>query len=119
MKTLKLVIGILCMALAIFVVFQSCAAGVGNALADNGESGGTGGLLVAILMVTGGVVMLVTRKQTKKGGSVASMIIFLLAAVIGWISAGSYSDLNVWAWLCMITAVINLISLFLKPKTDA
>ena len=36
MKTAKLVIGIISMVLFVLVAFQSCAAGLGNALADNG-----------------------------------------------------------------------------------
>ena len=38
MKTAKLVIGIISMVLFVLVAFQSCAAGLGNALADNGEA---------------------------------------------------------------------------------
>ena len=49
MKVAKLVSGILSIVLALLVMFQSCAAGIGNALEENGEVGGTGGLLVALL----------------------------------------------------------------------
>ena len=45
MKTAKLVIGIISMVLFVLVAFQSCAAGLGNALADNGEVSGTSGML--------------------------------------------------------------------------
>ena len=37
MKTAKLVTGILSIVLCVFVTFQSCAAGLVNALEDNGE----------------------------------------------------------------------------------
>ena len=47
MKTAKLVIGIISMVLFVLVAFQSCAAGLGNALADNGEVSGTSGMLLA------------------------------------------------------------------------
>ena len=39
MKTWKLVSGILSIILFVFVSLQSCAAGLGNAIADNGEIG--------------------------------------------------------------------------------
>ena len=52
MKTAKLVIGIISMVLFVLVAFQSCAAGLGNALADNGEVSGTSGMLLAFCMIT-------------------------------------------------------------------
>ena len=56
MKTWKLVSGILSMILFIVVAFQSCAAGMVNALEENGGSSGSVGLLVAVLMLAGGIV---------------------------------------------------------------
>ena len=46
MKTWKLVSGIISIVLFAFVMFQSCAAGISNSLAENGESGGSAGLIV-------------------------------------------------------------------------
>ena len=54
MKTAKLVIGIISMVLFVLVAFQSCAAGLGNALADNGEVSGTSGMLLAFCMLIAG-----------------------------------------------------------------
>lgn len=39
MKVAKLVSGILSIVLALLVMFQSCAAGISNALEENGEIG--------------------------------------------------------------------------------
>lgn len=66
MKTAKLVIGIISMVLFVLVAFQSCAAGLGNALADNGEVSGTSGMLLAFCMLIAGIVGVATRKS--KGG---------------------------------------------------
>ena len=68
MKSWKLVSGILCIVLCVIVLFQSCAAGLANALEENGDSGGTAGLLVALLLLAGGVTSIATRKQPGKGG---------------------------------------------------
>ena len=56
MKTWKLVSGIISIVLFAFVIFQSCAAGISNSLAENGESGGSAGLIVAIILLAGGIV---------------------------------------------------------------
>lgn len=109
MKTTKLITGIICMVLTAFVLFQSCAAGLGNALSQNGEASGTAGVLLAFLMLTGGIIQVATRNSTGKGGSIAALIVFVLAALIGFTNAGSYSDLNIWAAWCLILGIINLI----------
>ena len=61
MKTWKLVSGIISIVLFAFVMFQSCAAGISNSLAENGESGGSAGLIVAIILLAGGIVSIATR----------------------------------------------------------
>jgi hypothetical protein len=118
MKVTKLVLGIITIVLSVLVLFQSCAAGASNALSENGESSGTAGLFVAILMLAGSIVMIATRKGTSSGGSIAGMIIFLLASLIGFPNAGSFGDLKVWAVLCLILAVINLIAAINKKKNS-
>lgn len=67
MKVWKLVSGILSIILFVFVSFQSCAAGVSNALEANGEASGSAGIIVAILMLAGGIVSIATRKSLGKG----------------------------------------------------
>ena len=110
MKTWKLVSGILSIIFFVFVSFQSCAAGIGNALSDNGEMSGSAGLLVAVMMLAGGIVSIATRKGGK-GGNIALIVLFGLAALTGFSMAGSYTDLNVWAFWCLVCAVLAIISL--------
>lgn len=117
MKTAKLVTGILCMVLPVFILFQSCAAGLSNALGDTGEVSGTAGFMVALLMLAGGIVQVATRKSEGKGGAIAAIIIFLLAALLGFSNAGSYADLNIWSGLCVIFAILNLVSVFTHKKS--
>lgn len=120
MKTTKLILGILTIIISCFVLFQSCTAGAVNALSDNGESSGTAGALVALLMLSGGITMIASRKNTTKGGSVAGVIIFGISALIGFTSAGSvFKDLIVWAVLCVILAVINLIAVLRCKKNSS
>ena len=53
MKTWKLVSGILSIVLFVLVSFQSCAAGMVNTIEDNGEVGGSAGIIVAIMLLAG------------------------------------------------------------------
>lgn len=115
MKTWKLVSGILSIVLSAFVLFQSSIAGLANVLEENGEVGGSAGLLVAVLLLAGGIVSIATRKGGK-GGNIALIILFGLAALIGFGNAGSYKDLNVWSGWCVICAVLALLGLFRKKK---
>ena len=107
MKTWKLVSGIISIVLFAFVMFQSCAAGISNSLAENGESGGSAGLIV---LLAGGIVSIATRNGSK-GGNIALIVLFALGALCGFTMAGSYADLNVWAAWCLICAVFAAVSL--------
>lgn len=100
MKTTKLVIGILSIVLAVFVFMQSAVAGLGNALAENGEAGGSGGAIVAICLLVAGIVAIATRKGGK-GGIVAGGF-YIFAGLIGFATAGSYADLKIWAFLSLV-----------------
>lgn len=116
MKVWKLVSGIISIVLFIFVVFQSCAAGLGNALAENGETSGTSGVFLAIFMLAGGIVAIASREKNGKGANIALLILYLLAALIGFVGAGSYSDLRIWAGWCTICAVLGVVALFKGPN---
>lgn len=112
MKVWKLVSGILSIILSVFVLFQSSMAGIANTLEENGEVGGSAGLFVAILMLAGGIVSIAVRNKSNKGGNIALIVIFCLAALLGFLMAGSFADLKIWASWCIICAVLALISLF-------
>lgn len=119
MKTWKLVSGIISMVLFAVIEFQSCAAGVVNALEDNGGSSGTVGFLCGILMLVGGIVSTTTRKSEGKGGNIALIVIFGLTALIGFAGYGNYSDLVVWSVWALINAVLAIVALVsLKKKVN-
>lgn len=110
MKVWKLVSGILSIILFVIVTFQSCAAGLSNALEENGEVSGTAGVMVAAFMLAGGIVSIATRKSEKNGGNIALIILFGLAALIGFTNYGSFSDLAIWSGWCVINAVLAIVS---------
>lgn len=116
MKTWKLVSGILSIILFVVVSLQSCAAGIYNALDENDEVSGSAGIIVAIMMLAGGIVSISTRKGSK-GGNIALIVLFGIGALFGFTLAGSYADLNIWAFWCLINAVLAIVSLAKKPKT--
>lgn len=94
MKVAKLVTGILCLVFSIMVLFQSCAAGLSNSLAESGEISGSAGVLVALFMIAGGIVMIVTRKSEKKGGSITGIILFALVRVVIQHFSKKHSNIN-------------------------
>lgn len=121
MKMWKLVSGILSIILSAMVVFQSCAAGISNAMSNNEEISGTAGVIVAVLLLTGGIVSIATRKSEHRNGNIALIILFGLAALIGFTCHGSYSDLVIWSYWCLINGVLALIALLRtgKPRTQS
>lgn len=116
MKTLKLVTGILSIVLFALVSFQSCAAGLGNAMSENGEVSGSAGMLVAICLLVGGIVSLASRKSEKNGGNIACFILYIVGALLGLSMAGSFSDLKIWGGYAGICGIIHLISVAKNKK---
>ncbi len=108
MKTAKLIIGIISIVLTFVVLFQSCAASIGDALANEGGTSGGTGIFVAILMLIAGIVAIAARKS--RGGSIVCMIFYALAGILGLTANGLYKDLIVWGVICLIFAVIFLIA---------
>lgn len=106
MSIWKIVSGILSIVLCFFVIFQSCAAGIVNAMTQNGDVSGSAGLIVAILLLAGGIVSIATRDAIGNGGNIALIILFGLAAFVGYVLAGSYGDLVIWATWCLLCAVL-------------
>ena len=107
MKTWKLVSGILSIILFVVVSFQSCAVGIGNTLGETGEVGGSGG-----------IVSIATRNAKGKGGNIALVILFGLATFFGFVMAGSYSDLKIWASWCLINAILAVVAIVKSKKTE-
>ena len=98
MKTSKLVVGIISIAL------QSCAAGLSNALESNGEVSGTAGVLLAISFLVAGIVAICTRNGGK--GGYVSTGFYVFFGLIAMMMAGSYADLTIWAVLSIIFGII-------------
>lgn len=114
MKTWKLVSGILSCIFFFLVAMQSCAAGVVDAVEDEGGTSGSSGMLVAMLLLAGGIVSIATRKSEQKGGNIALIIMFGLAAIVGFTGYGIYKDLIIWSVWCLINAGLAFVALVKK-----
>lgn len=118
MKTARLVIGIISMVLFVFVSFQSCAAGLGNALAANNETSGSSGLLIAFCFLIAGIIGVATRNKSK-GGPITAGCFYALGGVIGIATDSTlYADLKVWAVLSLIFAAVFILGAVLNKKTN-
>lgn len=105
----RLVMGIISMVLCGLIVFESCAAGLSNALAENDSLSGSVGLFLSIFMLAGGIVGAATRKSVKKGGCMASSILYLLGAAFGGLEWNStFEDLQVWVVVSLIFSLFYM-----------
>lgn len=111
LKVWKLVSGIISIVLSMLVIFQSCAAGVANTLLDNGEVGGSAGVIVAFMLLSGGIVSIAVRNMTNKGGNITIIVLYGIAALVGYMLAGSYSDLYIWSTWCLICLIFGIVAL--------
>ena len=114
MKIMRMVCGIICCCLFLVIVFQSCAAGIGNALADSGEVSGSAGFITAVFMLVAGIISIAGRKS--KGATITALVFYVLAGIIACTMYGSFSDLQIYGVLNFIFAGLFFISLFIGKK---
>lgn len=108
MKTSRLVIGIISCVLFVLVAFQSCAAGLGNALEDNGESSGSAGFVLALCLLVAGIVGICCRRL--KAGTIVAGCFYAFGGLIGITNVGSFADLMIWSVLSFIFAAVFIIT---------
>ena len=115
---LRMVLGILTIVISVIVGFQSCAAGIGEAISEADSSSGAGGLFTGFFLLAAGIVAGAARKT--KGGTIAAIILYALAAIFAFANLSkNFGDLTVWAVLSVIFAVVLVITLFLKEKNTS
>lgn len=111
MKASKLTIGVVSLVLSLIVLFQSCAAGIGNALSNNTkDSSGSTGILFTVFLIVAGIVGIVGRSS--KGGTIAATILYAVDGLIGTTATGIFKDLTVWGIIAFIFGAVFLISVF-------
>lgn len=113
---MKKVIGIISIVLFFVVGFQSCAAGLGNALSSNGEVSGSAGIILCITMLIAGILTLVSKE--KKGIIITAIVFYVLGAIVGFANAGSFSDLKIWSVIDLIFAACLLIQILKNGKKE-
>lgn len=102
-----IVLGVLSIVSSVAITFQSCAAGLAEALGSD-STDSSAGLLVAILTLAGGIVLLPTRNKPTKW---AAMILFFIAACIGILMTdGGYGDLPYWGFFALAEGIVCLVS---------
>lgn len=106
---MKKVIGIISIVLFLIVEFQSCAAGLANAIGGSKDAGGSAGLLVGFAMLIAGIIILASRKS--KGMVITSIVFYVLSGLIGLGNAAVYKDLAIWGGLNIIFAILLVIHL--------
>ena len=103
---LRMVLGILTIVISVIVGFQSCSAGIGEAISEADSSSGAGGLFTGFFLLA--------------GGTIAAIILYALAAIFAFANLSkNFGDLTVWAVLSVIFAVVLVITLFLKEKNTS
>lgn len=107
MKTARLVIGIISVVLFVIISFQSCAAGLVNAVESNGGSDGSAGIFLAFCMLIAGIIGIAARRS--KGGAITAGLFYLFGALIAIPNIGVYKDLGVWSFLALVFAAVFVI----------
>ena len=106
----RLIIGIVLLVLAVFVLFQSCAAGVVNTLDSNSDDlGGSAGLIVSIFMIVAGIIGICTRNSKGKAGPIITAVLLVLGGILALCNAAVFQDLTIWGTVCIAFGIVFII----------
>lgn len=114
MKIWKLVSGIISIVVFIIITFQSCATSVVNALEENEtDMSAEGGIFVAFSLLVAGIVSACVWRNASRGADVALFLLYGIAALLGFMSLGTFGDLEIWSWWAAICSGMAFISSFM------
>ena len=102
----KVVSGILSIVIFVFMMFQTFALNIFNALTKSDDKSGSVGLLVAFIILTTGITSIVGRKS--KGANIAIVLLAGFGAFLGFHNIGIYADLVIWTWWLFIMGILAL-----------
>lgn len=108
MKVLKIIVGIISTVFSVIILFQSCAAGFGNAIAGNGETSGSSGVALTICLLIAGIISIATG--TSRGGSIVAAGFYLIGGLFGITDYGSFADLMIWAIMCFVFCALMIVA---------
>ena len=105
----RTVIGILSLVAFIFVMFQSCAANVVNAMeANTADASAGGGTLLAFILLIAGITTALGRDNAK--ATLVAAITYEVGAIIGFASLGTYGDLVFWSIIAVLFGALDVYS---------
>ncbi len=106
----RLIIGILSMVLPIGITFQSCFAGLGNALANNHATSGTQGVLLSAFMFIGGLIASVTRNSGSRIVTILPALFYWFGALMTLESGATYGDLPIWGGFSFVFGLVYIVA---------
>lgn len=114
----RLTIGIISIVMFPLISLQACAAGLGNALAENNSSSGTAGVILAFFLLIAGIIGICTRNSKSKLGAEIATVIYWLAASITVGTGETYPDLPIWGAISFFFGIVFLIASIKTKKSS-
>lgn len=115
----RLAIGIISIVLFFLVSLQSCAAGLSNALTENGATSGTNGAMTGFCLLIAGIVGICTRNGKGKSGPIIAVIFYWLGALMTVGTGETYADLPIWGMISFMFGVVFLVCAVKTKKKAA
>ena len=102
--------------LFVMISFQSCAAGLGNAIDNNNSLSGIAGFCLAICMMIAGIIAICTRKSVNKIPTVLPALFYWFGSLLTIGSGDTYGDLPIWGTLSFIFGLVFVVACYKQKK---
>lgn len=117
-STGRLTLGIISIVLFFLVSFQSCAAGLSNALQENGATSGTAGFFLSLMLLIAGIIGICTRNSKSKIGPIISTSMYWFGALMTVGTGDTYGDLPIWGFISFVFGLVYLIAAIKTKKKN-
>ncbi|MDF2608941.1 MAG: hypothetical protein K0R92_415 [Lachnospiraceae bacterium] len=104
----RLSIGIISIILFVLVSFQSCAAGLSNALEENKSTSGSSGFAFSLFILIAGIVGICTRNSKGKVGTFITTALYWFATICTIGTGDTYPDLPIWGGIAFVFGAVFL-----------
>lgn len=106
----RLIIGLASVLLSAGIMLQSCFAGLGNALSENGAVSGSQGMIMAFCMILGGLFAAITRNSMSRIVTMLPALFYWFGALMTVGSGSTYGDLPIWGDISFIFGLVYVIA---------
>ena len=102
--------------LFLFITFQSCAVGLGNAILSSDDASGAFGLIVGFNFLVTGIIMLFAAGSDSRVPGIICCVLLWFGYFLAKMFSGNFEDLVIWGFIAYLFGTFYLFTTVRSKK---